>query len=737
MKVLEKKHSKASEFLVGVMVYFVLAAFLYWLFYGYSFHYVTEKDRFTRTIQTEELTGAAQGWRIEQKEMEIYFTSDTNDPHLFFKMDEAADYLYFDIYVGSLLKYNSPIVSARGEIYYALDQNFMAEQRTEFELRKGHNIIRVPANRIYKNIRVDLVSEKDLTVSVYGICVSNYFKIDWLFKPAVMALLLECLLLFVIYIPEKKLKTREFFIRCWNPVKSLISELSYYISKFKCVVVWTFVIVIFSYGILCAYYTIYIDEERQIMEGCATQSWVAQGRFGNYLFERYFLAGKIYTSFLGDALAAVLLGVSVLLQCFNLYIAARKSIHKISQMIFCGIVASVPFVCGAYMVVGIYNIEISLALCLANLSVFFIFQEQAAEKARYCYSVILLTVCICIYQAFVPFFVTNIAVCCYLWVEFAGKADVRKVWMLIAKSITICMAALLVYFVLNKLFIWRLGGASGYLTESFIGWGKGTSPVIIIKILIDRIRDIVTGSSSLLLGGIVYRVTFIVLLFCVMERFYKRQEHWLLSVFLAFCSCLAPFCMNFVLGSTLFAGRTLLGLPLLLGMTWIVAVEKISDRGYIKTAVSLTAFYLIFLQVQYINQYFLSDFKRYEQDQIVTAQIIDDIREACGGYTQMPVVPVGIYAHEDHGLTMHYELAGSYYTVDGGSISRMIHFMQAQGYNVVMPTTDQIADSYQHVDDMPIWPVKGSVKNVNDYVIVKLSEPSQRWLDTYVVPYKR
>lgn len=102
----------------------------------------------------------------------------------------------------------------------------------------------------------------------------------------------------------------------------------------------------------------------------------------------------------------------------------------------------------------------------------------------------------------------------------------------------------------------------------------------------------------------------------------------------------------------------------------------------------------------------------------------------------MPIIPVGIYAYEDHGLAMHYELAGSYYTVDGGSITRIIHFMQAQGYNVDMPTEDQIADSYQHINDMPIWPVKGSVKNVNGYVIVKLSEPSQEWLNSYVVPYQ-
>ncbi len=49
---------------------------------------------------------------------------------------------------------------------------------------------------------------------------------------------------------------------------------------------------------------------------------------------------------------------------------------------------------------------------------------------------------------------------------------------------------------------------------------------------------------------------------------------------------------------------------------------------------------------------------------------------------------------------MPYELAGSFYTVDKGNIARMIHCMQTQGYNVDMPTLEQIADSYGHLEDM-------------------------------------
>lgn len=64
--------------------------------------------------------------------------------------------------------------------------------------------------------------------------------------------------------------------------------------------------------------------------------------------------------------------MSALIQCFNFDKISGKAINKLSKMIFNGIVVSVPYICGAYMVVGIYNIEISLAICFTNLYLLYI-----------------------------------------------------------------------------------------------------------------------------------------------------------------------------------------------------------------------------------------------------------------------------------------------------------------------------------------------------------------------------
>lgn len=712
-----------------LVVFVVLSFFLCCINYGiHPIKSIGEQDKEAYVIQNANEIEKIEGWKIEENDG-LCLTSQNIDPKIFLHLEPKYQYIYFDIEISKIYKGDNTVAKARSEIYYAIEDRYSAEQKVDFTLGRGHNIVKVPMNNFYSDFRIDLVAEKDITVSVKQIGISSYFKGAWFARIMMSAFLIDIVVMALVFLPKNKTKAEGFSDNLFAPIKRICVELGKYIKENKVLVIWTLFIAILSYGLLCTYYTIYIDEERQIMAPYATQGWIAQGRFGNYFFERYLLAGRIYTSFVGDAVAAVLLGVSALIQCFNFDTISKNSLGKFSKMIFVGISTSMPYVCGAYMVVGIYNIEISLAICLASLAVSFILEETYMSK--YIYAVFLLALSISIYQAFVPLYVTNIVLCSLLWVEFSEKLEVRKLFSMIINSVAVCICALVLYYILNGIFIRYIGGGSAYLNDSFVGWGKGNNTVEIIGEIFANIRNVIIGSPSLLWGGIIYRVTFAVAGIYALVRLLRVRENRSIFVFLLLCSLLAPFCMHFVIGSTLFAGRTLLGLPSLLGAIWLLVIEKLTDKGIIRGALCCVAFYLIFLQVQYINQYFLADYKRYQQDQIITQEIISDIREACAGYTQMPIVLVGTYDHEDNGLAMSYELAGSFYTVDNGSIARMVHFMQAQGYNVDMPTSKQIADSYNYLNDMPVWPVKGSVKNVADYVIVKLSEPSQMWIDSY------
>lgn len=726
------------KMLVQGIFLFLILCIIQFNINDYNFQFDSKEKKINYFVEYSEVSDSAEGWKIEQKDSELILTSITNDPKLFFCLDEKVEFVYFDISINNISKSNNDIFSTKAEVYYASESQYTGSQKVEFTLKKGHNVIAVPCDNTYTDFRIDLASEKGVTVSLNEIEVTNRLKYSWLIRVILVAFILDLLILAVVYLSQKNIKAEDAINKILMPAKDLYNEFVTYFKNNIAVVGWLILFVVLSYGLLCAYYTIYIDEERQIIESYATQDWIAQSRFGNYIFERFFLVGRVYTSYIGDAVAAILLGISTLIQCFNFYQLSNKTIRRLSQVVYCGIAISVPYVYGAFMVVGIYNIEVSLAICLTNLAVAFIFSIQHSSKIRHLYAIILLAISISIYQAFVPLFITNVVLCCLLWLEFnPNNFALKEVVYNIIMSILICIMALFLYYIVNKLFIMRLGYESDYLSSSFVGWGKDKSVLEIIHIILAHIKKIIIGSPSLLFGGIIYRVTFAGLGLYFIVRLNTSKKNKPFFIFLIVCSIIAPFCMNFALGSTMFAGRTLLGIPSLLGVIWILIIEKLSDKNFIRGLAYGIAFYLVFIQIQYINQYFLADFKRYQQDQILTQEIIADIRDASAGYIQMPVVPVGVYYHEDNGLTTHYELAGSYYTVDGGSIVRIIRFMQSQGYNVDMPTPEQISDSYNYIEDMPSWPVKGSVKNVNGYVIVKLSEPSQQWISSYVLPYQK
>ena len=716
----------------GVIIYLILCLGI--LFFKFDFSVLKNLNGdLDDTIASIDELGEIEGWTVKN-ESTIILESLNIDPKIFLEVNRQGDVVYVDIVVNELKRYENSLLSTNAEIYYSSDNNFNASQKVVFDLKVGHNIIKVPAPQEYRFLRIDLTDKQGLSVNIDQINITNYFKLIWFIKYFVIAFILTCIIMVILYAkkPESliEIKVRKFMAYFMNFVKSFCN----YISNNKIVVIMTFLFVFLSYGVLCAYYTIYIDEERQIIETYAEMGWIAQGRFGNYLFERFLLTGTIYTSWLGDALAAVLLGFSALISVFNYNELSGRTMHRFGQIIFCGISISLPYVCGAYMVVGIYNIEISLGLCLMAIATYFMLVNQGRKAIRYVWAGICTMISISIYQAFVPVFATYIVLGLFIKVVYAKERVIRKDMLVqIAQSVLVLGISLICYYFINKGFIRYIGGASNYLSNSFVGWGKGQHFTEIFLNILINIKLVLIGSKQLLYGGIIYRISFIVYaLFIIVEMFSKNVNKYDL-LFLALCSILMPFSMNFAIGNTNFAGRTLLSIPSLLGVIWIVVTEMLTDRQLIRNIVRVFAIYLLFVQLQYINQYFLADFKRYQQDQIITEQIISDIRDTCDGDTRLAMVPVGTYYHEDNDLTMSYELAGSYFTVDGGSITRIIRFMQAQGYNIDMPVAEQIADSVNYIDDMPSWPAKGSVKNINgNYVIVKLSDPSEGWRSNYL-----
>ena len=489
--------NKITFVMGGVIIYVIIC--LGFLFFKFNFSVIKDilPGGLDYTVSSIDDLDEIEGWLVKN-EFGIVMESLNIDPKIFMQIDRQKDSLYVDIVVNKLEHNGNPVQSTNAEVYYSSDNYFTATQKVVFDLKVGHNVINVPAERIYTFLRIDLTDKKGLTVNLDEINVTDYFKIN--LYSAIMVILFARNSEYTI-----ETKIRELF----NCLMDFFKSFYNYILNNKIVAIMTFMFVLLSYGVLCSYYTIYIDEERQIIETYAEMGWVAQGRFGNYLFERFLLTGTIYTSWLGDAIAAVLLGFSALINVFNYNELSEKKIHKFGQIVYCGISISVPYVCGAYMVVGIYNIEISLGLCLIAIASYFILVNKGRKVTRYVWAVFCIFIGVSIYQAFVSVFATGIVLCFLFKVLFDKEKIILKGLIdQIFQSILICVISVIIYYLINKGFIMYMGSTSDYLSNSFVGWGKGYNFAEVLSNIFMNIKLVLIGSKQILYGGIIYKVSF-------------------------------------------------------------------------------------------------------------------------------------------------------------------------------------------------------------------------------------
>jgi hypothetical protein len=666
------------------------------------------------------------------------YVSTANDPHIEVLFNDSISGGYINIKIKNLKLDSVDIWSTSAQVFYALDGQYNELFSTRFKLKKGNNIIRIPDYIQVNSLRMDLAETTNVYFELESIKITSKFL-------GLYQLLLESFILTAVsmllyfFINYRREDFCDVVDRINNITKKTFQtfalfgkELYQFILNNKFAFFVVVVVGCAGYGLLCTYYTIYIDEERAIIEARAGTGWLAQGRYGNYFIEKLLLVDGNFTTYLGDFIAALLLLCSSIIQCFNLSrIKKDGKLSKAAIIGFCSLYITMPYVSGAYMIVGVYNIQLGIALCLTAVVGYFILNYNKIKKIDYFYIVIMFSIAISVYQAFVPLFITMVVLYALCTVIFDETIYIKKIVFMIIRSAIVCVVSVGIYYIFNLYFV-GLVGASSYLSDSFIGWGKGNSVINILKKTIYTIYKILLGSKELLYGGMIIKVTFILFIAFSLLWLLLYEKRKLFFIFLCGCSIFAPFSMNFVLGNTMFAGRTMLGIPLLIGTIWVILIEK-SEKIYILRMIStILVCYLIVVQVQYLNKYFLADYKRYQMDQIASEEIINDIREANNGIYEVPVVFVGTYNYSQNGLMVPYELAGSYFSVDGGSISRITRFIQAEGYGIKTASREQIIDSYSYYRDMASWPEEGSVKAVNGYIIVKLSNPTEMWENAYI-----
>lgn len=190
-------------------------------------------------------------------------------------------------------------------------------------------------------------------------------------------------------------------------------------------------------------------------------------------------------------------------------------------------------------------------------------------------------------------------------------------------------------------------------------------------------------------------------------------------LFLAFLLLIAPFLTAFALGSMLPA-RSLNGLSLLLGGTWLIVLQNATSPLF-KKIILVTSAFLLFFQIQFLNSLFYGDYLRYQEDIFMGRQLIHQIETQGINYRRYPIVFLGQHKFDSTKLISKINSGGRSFFDDSSQTYRMTYFLKTLGYQVILPSEAETSKALV-MEPRKIWPEPGSIILKDDLIIVKLSD---------------
>jgi hypothetical protein len=480
-------------------------------------------------------------------------------------------------------------------------------------------------------------------------------------------------------------------------------------------------------GIACNFYNmaqfaLSIDDETSALR-VSPDIWVAQGRWGMYLIEKFLMPQPV-VPFMPELLLVIASSIFYVLvfTCLKIKIDWRA---YLSFPVF--------LLSPVFIHIGSFygNITgISLGLVLVALACFLFFYESHGHAQNFgakviglLISSILLGTAIGIYQSFLLLYPCIVLSACILRRDWVEKRAILKVFLLVLLP---SVAGLIFYYVVKILF-----KSYGFLEQPAFWARYDLLPRLIEKpftVLFDTLGDVLSfylGAQTIFALSMLFQPLVLLLGVSVLLT---SSEHRLKLLLILSLILLLPFVMNLVAGPL--PPRALLSFAFSI---WLLSFLGLSAKNIsvrvlaIIFCVGLNLQYLYLSSVQSATATLaLEEDKRLAQDiyNRMTELIPDEMKEP------YKVVYLDVYGqrsvitpYSKYGKAMGSTIGASFFQWDSGNIWRMASFMKLLGYHTVQPLDndrrESIIDRYQK---MPVWPQPGSVIREQDIFLVKLSD---------------
>lgn len=482
------------------------------------------------------------------------------------------------------------------------------------------------------------------------------------------------------------------------------------------------------FGFMLTHFTITIDEESWILAAQDVDMWLYQGRFIIWIFDLLFTDGGDYAPFLWDLAGVLLWNLSGVI--FVYCLLGKAEMKRWQLFVFLSYYSSLPFVLADVLSFSMYGLQIGLA-AVAVAGAFYMTQRYIETENRWILPAVwlLLIYSFGTYQAFICVYISAVAAECLLYFVWNRRGEIRR---RIVVSALICLAAIVSYYLINFL-IGKIIGTQGYLTDNYMGWTSG-DPVKAFAMAvanIGRVSFAIPYHDVYVNGAASMRVVTVAFVCYAVWKFFKAKgakEKFGVFAF-SVLLCVAPFSLYLVIATFQTHGRMMLALPLVGAVQFFLISQAVQKRMY-RYIMFAAVGYLLFINARDMNRFFYYSSISYEKDCATADQVMYDIQKAGIDYKGKPIVFVGMIEQEKKPTKELGVLGGSMFAWDEGNNTRMVDFIETRGYEVEMPDSEQKKKGLEETRDMSAWPREGSIKELDDIIVVYFSEPTETWYIT-------
>jgi len=550
----------------------------------------------------------------------------------------------------------------------------------------------------------------------------------------ILSTLLYLILLSVIILFGKRIYST---VRRWYPSLNRKAEMAInseiilgFLTKNKIIIIFSFLVAIFTYGYELFNFSLSIDEE---IDSFRTASeayvYIFVGRWGLYFLNLFFQPTSLIPYY-PTLLALIGLSAS------SVIFVTRNPGKLSSAMIFSILYISNP-IHSYYLSFNTSGMYYTMGLVLTTIA-YFIFKNTIENRnnylRNYSFTILLLGFSISLYQSHLVFFLVFVAY--FVFIESLSPEGFQRkfLWRTILGLLAVISLSLIFYKIGDAItryyFLPAHLNTSVYL-DNFSKWGALPSNQILTNLL-DETKAFLTGTgdSGGILGLSLKSIPIVILLILIKVFSMKRPVlKNIISVILFFAMILSPFLLMFFTGSKL-PVRAMIPLTLMIALLWLISYREAG--AFLRRLMFLTAL-LILINNTWINtRLFYATYVSWQADRDIATRIIERIYQLDPpkNHGKIKVAFSGNYAHQHNELFFKSETHGaSFFEWNPGEPYRISPFFKTTGVNELNTVSINLLKDYKtEIEAMPSWPDNGSIRLFDDIVVVKFSEPTQSWL---------